>query len=96
VQRDHVCDSARKSHLVESLLVMVAIVRRDYQLRGCMACLSVLIEDRTLWHRFEAANGLRVIADLLGPPPAAVAVWEYQHKLWERPSHGGAHFFLAA
>lgn len=86
LQRDHVCDSARKSELLESLLVMAGIVRRDHQLRGCLACVSILLEDRSLWFRFEAANGLRLIADILGPPPAAIAFWEYlEHKLWERP-----------
>jgi hypothetical protein len=64
---------------------MATQVRRDYQLRGCFGALSLLVARRLQWPDLIKHNGLRVIVDVLGPPPAGVAVWEFMHyRLWER------------
>lgn len=53
--------------------------------QGCMACLSVLSQDKEHWATMAENDALRVFTDVLGPPPPGLVYWEFNaYKLWEK------------
>ena len=54
-------------------------------MQGCMGCLSLLCQDHELLKLFHAHGGIRIVTDVLGPPPPGLVIWEFrEYDLWMR------------
>ncbi|GAX73803.1 hypothetical protein CEUSTIGMA_g1254.t1 [Chlamydomonas eustigma] len=71
-QRDDLKGEAIQGGLVESLIQVVRYHKAEHTTCMAMGCLMELAWDRESWPRIVKCDGLRMLVDVLGPPPSAV------------------------
>uniref|UniRef100_A0A7R9V3G5 Armadillo repeat-containing protein 8 n=1 Tax=Chlamydomonas euryale TaxID=1486919 RepID=A0A7R9V3G5_9CHLO len=86
--RPDIVDSAVEGGLVEALLHVMRKHKSPQTVCEAVSCLYKLVEDRSSWRRIINADGLRLLVDVLGPPPASVIDHETrQHRALLDPKY---------